>query len=169
MKVQSKSENTDEPIVRILKTATTPTLSSRSKLTYQVGCDDTGELRLRLTANTNSGAFCQDWVALRAVLAILDKVPRHKTITSDVLMPLFKERSANMPGFLWSLLLNEGLVRRTEGTRRYEFAQPAEVETVLKALAEGQGATTRADGKGTALKGRRGVPAKRPSASTKKK
>ena len=163
------TKTTEDPTVQVLKRATTPTLSGKSRLTYEVGRNDREELCLRLTANTASGAFCQDWTRLPAILTILQKLPRHTPITSDSLMPLFKERSANMPGFTWAILLNEGLVRRAEGTRRYEFAQPAEVETVLKALAEGQGASARADAKGKAPKDRKGVPPRRPSASRKKK
>lgn len=163
------TKTTEDPTVQVLKKATTPTLSGKSRLTYEVGRNDQKELCVRLTGNTAAGAFCQDWTRLPAILSILEKLPRHTPITSDSLMPLFKERSANMPGFTWAILLNEGLVRRSEGTRRYEFAQPAEVETVLKALAEGQGATTRADGKSRPAKSRRGAPPRKPSASTKKK
>jgi hypothetical protein len=159
----------DDPTIQSLKRATTPTLSGKSRLTYEVGRNDRDELCVRLTANTASGAFCQDWTRLPAILTILEKTPRHKAITSDASMQVFKGMSANMPGFTWAILLNEGLVKRTEGTRRYEFVEPAEVETILKALAEGQGATTRADGNGRTAKGRRGVPVKKPSASTKKK
>jgi len=144
-------------------------LSGKSRLTYEVGRNDREELCVRLVGNSAAGAFAQDWTRLPAILAILEKLPRHQPITSDSIMSLFKERSANMPGFTWAILLNEGLVKRAEGTRRYELSQLAEIETVLKALAEGQGASTRADGKGRAPKSRKGVPAKGPSASTKKK
>ena len=159
----------EDSTVQVLKKATTLTLSGKSRLTYEVGCNDREELCVRLTANSAAGAFAQDWTRLPAILAILEKLPRHQPITSDSIMSLFKERSANMPGFTWAILLNEGLVKRAEGTRRYELSQPAEVETVLKALAEGQGATTRADGNSRPARGKRGVPLKKPSASTKKK
>ena len=159
----------EDPTVEVIRKGTTLTLSGKSRLTYEIGRNEKEELCIRLTGNTAAGAFCQDWVRLPAILSILEKVPRHQPITSDTLMALFRHKTANQAGFVWAVLLNEGLVRRTEGTRRYELSQPAEIETVLKALAEGQGATTRADGKVRPARGKRGVPLKKPSASTKKK
>lgn len=159
----------DDSSVQALKTATAPTLSGRSRLTYQVGRNGDSDLCIRLTGNTATGAFCQDWIRLPAILKLLEKAPRHTPITSDVLMTLLSQGSANQPGFLWAVLLNEGIVKRREGTRRYEFSQPAEVEAVVKALAEGQGGTPGTKAKGKAAKGKSGTPVRKASASTKKK
>jgi hypothetical protein len=164
----TKPEKTEESAVRVLKSATCPSLSGKSKLTYEVGCAASKELVLRIVANSGAGAFCQDWVELRAIRTALDRAPRNETITSDLLVPMFRERSANMPGFLWSLLLHEGLLRRSEKEkRRYERVEPEVFDAKVKALMEGKGAG--GDAKATKAKGNRVAPEKTPSAATKRK
>ena len=166
---QPEAGEKGEPGVRVVKTATCPSLSGKSTLTYEVGCTESNELRLRIVANTNAGAFCTDWTELKSIRAALDRAPKHETVTSDLLVPLFRERSANMPGFLWSLLLHEGLVRRSaKEKRRYERVEPEAFEAAVKSLAEGKGAPAVADAKGRKAKGKKVVPEKTPSASRKK-
>ena len=110
---QPEAGKKEEPGVRVVKAAACPSLSGKSTLTYEVGVNGKSEVHLRVTANTNAGAFCTDWTELKSIRTALDRAPKHETVTSDLLVPLFRERSANMPGFLWSLLLREGLVRRS--------------------------------------------------------
>ena len=167
--IKPEAAKTPEPDVRVLKSAVTPSLSGKSKLTYEVGATSSNDLRLRIVANTNAGAFCTDWTELKALRTALDRAPRNETVTSDLLVPLFHERSANMPGFLWSVLLHEGLLRRSaKEKRRYERVEPEAFDAAVQALMEGKGAP-RSDAKGGKAKGKKTVTEKTPSASTKNK
>lgn len=159
-----------EPEIRVLKSATCPSLSGKSNLTYEVGCTTANELQVRIVANTNAGAFSSDWTELKSIRASLDRAPRNETITSDVLRQLYRGGSENMSGFTFSILLHEGLVRRSlkeKEKRRYERVEPETFDATVKALLEGEGAS--ADAKVSKAKGKKAVAAKTPSASTKKK
>jgi len=60
----SKPEyNTD---MKFLKTATCKTLSGKSTLTYQLGSED-DEIHVRITKNTGSGFFSDEWRIPRTV------------------------------------------------------------------------------------------------------
>lgn len=156
-----------EAEVRTVRTAQCHSLSGNSTLGYAVGLDGAGELYLRILTNTRAGAFCQDWIDLRAVLAALEKAPKGETVTSEQLGPLYRRRGANMPGFVFSVLLHEGLVRRsTTEKRRYEQVGPQERDAILTALAEGKGAV---DLKARKAKSTKAVTEERLSATTKNK
>lgn len=99
------------PTVRILKVATCPSLSGRSTLTYHLGGDALDDLQFRVTANSGSGQFNADWVALAAIRKLLDQHPADKPLTSTLLKPVFRGRSSNSPAFLFAVLKAEGLVK----------------------------------------------------------
>ena len=162
-----KGPSQTEPQVRVLKTGQAPSLSGNSQLSYEVGLEGGKELRLRITANTKAGGFCQEWVDVMAALAALEKVPKGETVSSDQLSSLFRRRSSNMPGFVFSILLHEGLLRRSEKERRrYERVEPQERDAGLKGLLEGKAAP---DGKVKKTKGPKVTEAGKPSGSTKNK
>ena len=93
--------------MRVLSTGTCETLSGSSKLTYHIGIMPDGEIYLRVYGNTGGGFFSQDWISLRDILTALKKRPEGKPITSILLNPLFKGRSAITPGFMMAVLLHE--------------------------------------------------------------
>jgi hypothetical protein len=114
-----KSEITAaESEVRILKSATCPSVSGKSKLTYHVGITADSEIQFRIFANTAAGAFNQDWVPLRAIRQAIAKAPSDKEITSSHLHPLYAGKSVNTPSFLLAALKNEGLVQPSTTKRR---------------------------------------------------
>jgi hypothetical protein len=122
--------------MRVLATGTCETLSGSSKLTYHIGCMPDGEIYLRVHGNTGGGFFSQEWVALRDILTALKKRPDGKPITSILLNPLFRGRSANTPGFMMAVLLHEKVVRSMQGKlRRHELmdtsAFTAKVEKLM--------------------------------------
>jgi len=102
-----------QPAVRILKSATCPTLSGRSTLTYQIGGDDTSAGLIRLHANTGGGIFNTDWIDLKVIRALLEKHPEDRQVTSHLLSSLYHGKSANSPAFLFAVLVAEGWVKRT--------------------------------------------------------
>ncbi len=102
--------------MNIIKKATCPTLTGKSKLTYHIGCDDQSEIHFRIHSNTGGGFFSQEWVAWSDIQAALAK----KTpITAIVLHPLFKGKSVNTPAFLLAALKHEKLLRPIKGKQRH--------------------------------------------------
>ena len=112
--------------MRVLSTGTCDTLSGISRLTYHIGCMPDGEIYLRVHSNTGGGFFSQEWISLRDILTALKKRPEGKPITSVLLMPLYRSRSANTPGFMMAVLLHEKVVRSLQGKlRRHELGDPS--------------------------------------------
>ena len=135
-----KAATETSPEIRVLKTATCPTLTGKAKLTYNIGCDTSGAVQFRLHANTGGGFFSDDWVPLSAIQAVLDKSPSNKPITSFTLFPLFRGKSANTPAFLLAALKQEGLVLGSkEKQRSYEKCEPKPFLEGIKALIDANG------------------------------
>ena len=117
---------TDQPAIRIIKTASCPSLSGKSRLTYEIACSDTSaddqsEIALRIATNTGGGFFSDEWLPLTAVEKIVTGTTAKKGLTSTTLHPLFKGKSINTAGFLLAVLKAEGAVQLQEGkTRLYE-------------------------------------------------
>ena len=133
--------------MRILKTGTCPSLSGKSKLTYQIGCEGKSDIQFRITANSGTGFFGDDWVSLSDIQEVLDKVPSGKPVTSFVLVPLYRGKSMNTPGFLFAALKQEGLVERSKDKQRcYERLDLKGFMAGVKALT-GSTADLKADSK----------------------
>ncbi len=113
------TEAVPEMPMRILKRATTGSLSNRSFLGYAIGCDDADAIYLSLQSNTAAGMFSKNWVAYSDIsdaLLFADK------ITSSTLLPLYANTSRNNAGFMLAVLLGEGLVCPFErGYQRQDF------------------------------------------------
>ena len=121
----TKSDELDDTM-RVLATGTCDTLSGSSRLTYHIGILPDGEIYLRVHSNTGGGFFSQEWISLQDILTALKKRPDGRPITSILLMPLYRGRSANTPGFLLSVLLHEKVVRSMQGKlRRHQLADPS--------------------------------------------
>ena len=128
---------TPESAMRILKTATCPSLSGKSKLTYQIGCVGKSDIQVHISANSGHGMFSDDWASLSDIQEVLDKAPSGEPITSFVLNALFRDKSANTPGFLFAALKQEGLVERSKDKQRsYERGDLKGFMASVKALNE---------------------------------
>ena len=101
------------PVVQIsvVTINTCSSLSGRSELTYHVGCNADGDIHFRVAANTGSGQFNADWVALSLIDKLLSEHPATKPMTSGALRTVFRHRSSNSPAFLFAALMAEGLVK----------------------------------------------------------
>ena len=108
-----------------------------------------GEIYLRVHGNTGGGFFSQEWISLRDILTALKKRPDGRPITSILLNPLFRGRSANTPGFLMAVLLHEKVVRSMQGKlRRHELMGPsAFTEKVDRLMASGTNVKIKSSGK----------------------
>ncbi len=100
--------------IRVLTINTCSSLSGRSELTYHVGCNADGDIHFRVAANTGSGQFNADWVALSLLEMLLSAKAKDKPLTSGVLRSVFKHRSSNSPAFLFAALKAESLVLPSE-------------------------------------------------------
>lgn len=161
------AENT-EPTVRILKTATCPSLSGKSKLTYQVGHDDKAGIQFRITENSAAGAFNQDWFPLKAIEAALDKTAKGEPVTAANFMSLFRGMSTNTQFFVFAVLKHEGLVVPSKTKKRsYDRVDSADFLTAMRPLIEGKTPPQSVE-KSKKNAGKKAAATKAPSASTKK-
>lgn len=115
-------------------TSNCPSLSGKSKLTYEVGADPAKGLHARITKNTGSGWFSKNWVALQDVHELLTR--EGPPITFGTLLPLYAGRSVNTAGFLLAVLRHEGLVQpMADRPRCYERREAKaffeEIESLL--------------------------------------
>ena len=154
--------------MRVLATGTCDTLTGSSRLTYHIGSLPDGEIYLRVHSNTGGGFFSQEWIALQDILTALKKRPDGRPITSILLMPLYRGRSANTPGFLLSVLLHEKLVRSLQGKlRRHELGDPSVFTAKVDKLLSG--AEGKAKPAKTAGKPARSTTRKKPAAASPRK
>ena len=163
IEVTTKPESKKKEEPEILKSGVAPSLNGKASLSYQVGRTESNEPQLRIVANSNAGAFRTDWTELKSIRAVLDRAPRNETITSAVFRHLYAGSSENMSGFIFSVLLHEGLVRRClkeKERRRYERVEPEAFDAAVKALMEGKGASANADAKASKAKGTKVVATK---------
>lgn len=116
--------------VRILKEATCPSLSERSTLTYQVGCNDNNDILFRIHKNSGAGKFNQEWVASGDMLELIYEAK--KPFSWKVLYPLVKGKSVNTACFLMAVLKNEGLLQPLD--RLYEQQSSADFQDRMKKL-----------------------------------
>jgi hypothetical protein len=122
------SSNNDAEM-KLLKIGECPSLSGRSSLTYHIGCrsdllekvgaEFNDVISFRIHANSGSGLFSDDWVAVSALKTVFDKVKSKDAVTSSSLNSVFAGKSVNTAGFILAVLKAEGLVIHMEDKRRY--------------------------------------------------
>ena len=116
-----KSTKQEEPPVNIIQTSKCQTVSNKSTLTYNIAVDDENNIFMRILGNTGGGYFSNEWISLDNVIAVLSEVTGEH-ITSIDLIPLFKGKSVNTPGYLLAVLVKEGLLASIEDKKRkYQF------------------------------------------------
>jgi len=104
-----KSE--DNLDMKILKTLSCKTLSKKSTLTYQLGCDPDSEIHLRITKNSGGGFFSDEWVKYEDIQAVLKERAKDSPIMSHFISPLLKGKSSNTSGFIMAVLSHLKLIR----------------------------------------------------------
>ena len=145
---ETNSETSPEshPEIRVLKTASCPSRSGKSQLSYSLGHDSTGRIQFQVNGNDGGGYFNADWVPQSSIQAVLDKLPKGKGITSATFRPIYASKSTNSPGFLAGVLLHCGLLQpSTDKARCYELRDPKAFIEGVNALLES------APGTGTAV------------------
>ena len=132
--------------VRIVKVGHCPSLSGKSKLTYQIGSVGKDDIRVRVVGNTAPGTFDDSWVGLHAIEDAFEKCRKGEPITAVALDKLYRGRSMNTPFFVFAALKAEGLVKTAKDSPRgYERADSkafvAKMQAQLKGTQDGQGST----------------------------
>jgi hypothetical protein len=134
---EPNSETSPEspPEIRILKTASCPSLSRKSTLTFNIGCNTVGEIQFQITSNDGGGFFNDDWVAQSSIAKLLDRQPKGAPITSATFRSIYPSKSTNSPGFLAAILLHCGLLQPSKVKPRcYELGSPDKFISEVNAL-----------------------------------
>jgi len=118
------TETEDHPLIHLLKSGECASLTGKSTLSFQIGHDTESALFIRIIDNTGGGHFGKDWVAIEDLLIQLQQSPEH--ITSATLSSLFHRKSSNTAGFVLAVLLDEGVIKLTEGKQRAYTLQDTE-------------------------------------------
>jgi len=101
------------PNVRILKQEESPKLSPRATggLIYNIGyTEDEQAFHFRITTNSSSGYFSKEWIALRAIQAILEQRKPDSSFKAITLKGLYQRKGANNHGFLAAALRAEKIL-----------------------------------------------------------
>ncbi|NMM15473.1 MAG: hypothetical protein HHJ17_18295 [Rhodoferax sp.] len=131
------TETNQAVYVTILKTASCPSLSGKSTLTYNVGGNAASEIQFQLLANDGGGYFNNDWIPYVGIQEVLNQLPNSQEITSSTLRSIYPSKSTNSPGFLLAVLKSLGLVRTLKTNRRcYELIDPSAFMAEVNALLE---------------------------------
>ena len=145
-----------EDIVKVVHSATCPSLSGKSQIGFQIGRHPEGAVYLRVIGNSGRGFFTPEWVALSDLRKCIDDAPKDRPLPSSTLRPLFRGRSANTPGFFIAALVHERWLRIRPGKKRgLEVLDDAAFQSKLEKLTGG--------------KAKASSPATKPKSSTAKK
>jgi hypothetical protein len=128
----------ENPDMRVLKTATCKTLSGKSTLTYQIGCNSDAEIHLRITKNSGGGFFSDEWVKYEDIQAVLKERSKDSPIMSHFISPLLKGKSSNTSGFIMAALSHLKLLKPLPKKKRlHALLDPGPfLDTVEKLMAE---------------------------------
>jgi hypothetical protein len=122
-KKKTATPKAEEPTFQILQTAKCETVSGKSQLTYNIAQDENGQVMIRIAANTGGGFWSKEFVAVAAIVNLLESLPNDQPVTSVHLFQLFVGKSQNTPGFLLAALLNEGLLKPSGKKRQYAMSE----------------------------------------------
>ena len=106
---------------KILKTATTPSLSGACDLQYQLGLNESGDLAIRIHSSSGTGLYSHQWISLNGSWQCLNDWD-HGPVTAMALFPIFRNRSVNTAGYSLSVMASLGLLTPSkEKTRHFDL------------------------------------------------
>ena len=100
----TKLEDSTNDSIRILKRATTKSLTGGSSLKFEIGTSTDDEIHVRITDNTGGGFFSNEWISMKDIQSVMEEQPAGTPVTSFLLQPLFHGKSVNTPAFLLAAL-----------------------------------------------------------------
>ena len=113
---------TNEEEIQVVRTASCPSLSARSTITYEIGSKGENQY-IRLSGNSAGGLFCKEWVPLSEIQQLLAGSPN---LTSKTLQPLYAGKSSNSPGFLLACVINENLAEKDRSPADHDPESPSQ-------------------------------------------
>lgn len=126
---------TKQQTIRTIKTNNCESLSSKSKLEYQIGCIGDSDIYIRITKNSGGGWYAAAWITLKRIVGAMEST--NQPLTSYALQTLFDGQSVNTAAFLFAALKEEGLVITDPENPRAYVLQPVEpFMQTLKSLAQ---------------------------------
>ena len=128
----TQPDTTPETItITSLRTDQCLSLSGRSMLTYELGCDSNERLHLRVTHNTGKGHHNPSWVAYDAVEPLLMAAT---TLSASALAKLFVGTSVNTAGFVMAALKHLRVLQAvTDKRHAYQFVEGVDWKALLQA------------------------------------
>jgi len=130
----NKSE--DNPDMRVLRTSSCKSITGKSTLQYQLAVTPDNSVHIRITKNTGAGQFSPEWIRIADIQKSLAKGHKGSPLTSFLLQPLFKGKSANTPAFIMAALTQEKLLRVLKGKKRgHELLDPEGFNVKMDKLA----------------------------------
>lgn len=120
--------------LRVLTVASCPSLSGRSNLIFQIGCDHEKSIHIRVVENSGKGYFNKNWIPFKAIDdLLLEDAP----LTFNTLQPLYAGLSINNAGFLLAALKAAGVVEiNPENPRVHKRGAVEDFVFGINALAE---------------------------------
>jgi len=121
----------NEEEIQVVRSASCPSLSGRSNITYEVGSKGDSQY-IRLSGNSAGGIYCKEWVSMADIQPLLAGSP---SIKSKTLKPLYAGRSSNSPGFLLAALVHENLCaigKETDPAKSTPEAPPQKKPSKIK-------------------------------------
>ncbi len=121
--------------IKTLKIASCPSLSARSILKFEIGCDGQQTIFLRITENSGSGIFSKAWIPLNLFGPLLTS--EETTISAKAIRSLFQGKSVNTSTFFVAALITEGLLKIADSSQRsYLAVNPSEFTKKILALCD---------------------------------
>lgn len=135
MTVETQSTTTTTPVkIRVLQADRCSSLSGRTSIDFQVGCNESERLFIRVLRTSGNGFFSKEWVPYDSIGPLLVN-----PVTSASLRPIFQGKSVNTAGFLLAVMKQLGFVQSIPETLRgYQVLDnPAFDENTKKLIADG--------------------------------
>lgn len=117
----------------VLHSSECPSLTMRSRLSYELGQDASQQVHIRVTRNTGRGYVKPAWVPLSALELLIRAEER---FTRAAVLDLFRGTSINGAGFVMAVLRQEGVIEAVEEVRHaYRYLGSAALRERLDASA----------------------------------
>lgn len=140
--------------MRILQADSCPSLSGRTIIDFQVGCDVNEHVFIRVALTSGNGFFSKEWIRYDSIAPLLVS-----PLTAASLRPIFQGKSVNTSGFLLAVMKHLGFVQAIpDALRGYQVIEnPTFEENTKKLIADGidmNDAPANTNGKKLAAKGK---------------
>lgn len=116
--------------IKIIQAESCPSLSGKTVIEYQVGCDANEDIFIRIVRTNGNGFFSKEWIKYDSISPILTG-----PLTASSLLALFQGKSINNSGFMLAVLKHLGLIHSIADSRRsYEFLESTGFTELTKNL-----------------------------------